>query len=326
MNAWNHFKKRKLNLMGLVLVIFLFLLALFAPILANSEPLYASIEGKVYFPFIHSISSYSDLSPEKLHDSNFQRRDDVFLLWAPIPYSPSQYDLDSILEAPSLKHFLGTDEQGRDVAARLIYGAQISLSVGFVAVGIYVLIGIILGALAGYFGSWVDVLLSRLIEIMICFPTFFLILTVLAFVGPSIYNVMIVIGLTGWTGIARLLRGEFLKLREADFVQAAKALGASSGRIIFRHLLPNAITPIFVSATFGIASAILTESALSFLGLGVQPPDPSWGHMLSNSRDYIDFAWWLAFFPGAAIFLTILSFNLVGEGLRDALDPRVRGA
>jgi peptide/nickel transport system permease protein len=284
MNAWNHFKKRKLNLMGLVLVIFLFLLALFAPILANSEPLYASIEGKVYFPFIHSISSYSDLSPEKLHDSNFQRRDDVFLLWAPIPYSPSQYDLDSILEAPSLKHFLGTDEQGRDVAARLIYGARISLSVGFVAVGIYVLIGIILGALAGYFGSWVDVLLSRLIEIMICFPTFFLILTVLAFVGPSIYNVMIVIGLTGWTGIARLLRGEFLKLREADFVQAAKALGASSGRIIFRHLLPNAITPIFVSATFGIASAILTESALSFLGLGVQPPDPSWGHMLSNSQ------------------------------------------
>ncbi|MBF0492409.1 MAG: ABC transporter permease [Deltaproteobacteria bacterium] len=326
MNAWTHFKKRKLNLLGLMLVLFLFLLAIFAPLLANSEPLYASIDNKVYFPLFHSMASYSELSLEKLHDSNFQRREEVFLLWAPIPFSPFQYDLDAILEAPSSKHFLGTDEQGRDVAARLIYGARISLSVGFIAVGIYVLIGIFLGALAGYFGSLVDGVISRVIEVVICFPTFFLILTVLALVGPSIYNVMIVIGLTGWTGIARLLRGEFLKLRETDFVLAAKALGASSLRTIFRHILPNALTPVFVSATFGIASAILTESALSFLGLGVQPPDPSWGHMLSNSRDYIDFAWWLALFPGLAIFLTILSFNLVGEGLRDALDPRGRAA
>lgn len=239
-------------------------------------------------------------------------------------HSPTAYDLDAVLLSPSNLHWMGTDEQGRDVFSRMIYGTRISLSVGFVAVALYVAIGILLGALAGYFGGWVDLVVSRAIEVMICFPTFFLILAVLAFVGPSLLNIMIVIGLTSWPGIARLMRGEFLKLRGQDFVLAERVLGASPWRIIFRHILPNGLAPVLVSATFGVASAILVESGLSFLGFGVQPPTPSWGEILSQSRDFMDIAWWLALFPGAAIFLTVTAYNLVGEGLRDAIDPRLK--
>jgi peptide/nickel transport system permease protein len=206
----------------------------------------------------------------------------------------------------------------------LIYGTRVSLSVGFVAVSLYVILGVIIGAIAGYYGGWVDFLISRVIEIMICFPTFFLILAVLAFVGPSIYNIMIVIGITSWPGIARLVRGEFLRLRNQDFVLAGRVVGVSSLRLIFRHILPNSLAPVLVAATFGIASAILVESGLSFLGFGVQPPTPSWGEALSQSRDFMDIAWWLALFPGIAIFLTITAYNLVGEGLRDAIDPRMK--
>lgn len=239
-------------------------------------------------------------------------------------YSPTAYDLDSVLVPPSAAHPLGTDEEGRDVLARMIYGTRISLSVGFISVILYVAIGVILGALAGYFGGWVDMLISRAIEIMICFPTFFLILAVLAFIGPSLVNIMVVIGLTSWPGIARLVRGEFLKLRRQDFVAAGKVVGAGSARLIFRHILPNSMAPVFVSATFGIASSILVESSLSFLGFGVQPPTPSWGEILSQSRDFMDIAWWLALFPGIAIFISITAYNLVGEGLRDAIDPRMK--
>lgn len=240
------------------------------------------------------------------------------------PYSPDLYNLDRILEAPGPGHFLGTDDLGRDILSRMIYGSRVSLSVGFVAVSIYVAIGILLGALAGYYGGWVDGVISRFIEVMICFPTFFLILTVLAFVGPSIYNIMIVIGLTQWTGIARLIRGEFLKLRDREFVLAAKQSGAKTSRVIFRHLLPNALAPVLVSASFGVASAILTESALSFLGFGVPPGTPSWGAILAGSRAYMGVAWWLTLIPGFAIFVTITAYNLVGEGLRDAIDPRLK--
>jgi peptide/nickel transport system permease protein len=206
----------------------------------------------------------------------------------------------------------------------MIYGSRVSLSVGFVAVSIATVLGIIFGALAGYYGGKVDVLISRLIEVMICFPAFFLILTVLAFLPPSIYNIMIIIGLTGWPGIARLVRGEFLKQRQLDYVTAAKVVGASDLRIIFSHILPNSIAPVLVSATFGIAGAILTESSLSYLGFGVPPPTASWGEILSQSKQYIDFAWWLTVFPGFAIFLTVTAYNLVGEGLRDAVDPRLK--
>ena len=237
---------------------------------------------------------------------------------------PGEIEIARRLQSPSWAYPLGTDDLGRDVLTRILYGARISLLVGFVAVGIATVIGIVLGALAGYYGRWVDALLMRFVDIMLCFPTFFLILAVIAFLDPSIWNIMIIIGLTGWMGVARLVRAEFLSLRERDFVLAARALGAGDGRIIFRHILPNALSPVLVSATLGVAGAILTESALSFLGIGVQPPTPSWGNMLIAGKQTLGTAWWLSVFPGLAILITVLGYNLLGEGIRDALDPRIR--
>jgi peptide/nickel transport system permease protein len=239
------------------------------------------------------------------------------------PFDPAEFDRGRILSSPSARHWLGTDALGRDVFSRLVYGSRVSLAVGFVSVGISVLIGAILGALAGYFGGAVDSAVMRLVDLMLCFPSMFLILAVIAFVGPSIWNVMAVIGLTGWMGVCRLVRAEFLTLRERDYVAAARALGAGPLRIIFRHLLPNAMAPVLVAAVLGVAGAILTESALSFLGLGVQPPTPSWGNILADGRANMDIAWWLSVFPGLAIMVTMLGYNLFGEGLRDALDPRL---
>ncbi len=321
------FSRSWLNRIGLIIILAMGFVALVAPLLANSQPLYVRYEGKVYFPILQKIwpLTHLNLYPE-IREWNFDKleKKGADVRYTLVPYSPNDYDLESILLPPDEYHLLGTDEQGRDVLSRMIYGSRISLSVGFVAVGIYTLIGIIIGALAGFFGGRLDMLLSRLIEVVICFPTFFLILTILAIFGPSIYNIMIIIGLTGWTGIARLSRGEFLKLRDQDFVTACRSQGMKTRRIIFRHILPNALAPVLVSATFGIAAAILVESSLSFLGFGVQPPTPSWGDLLSQSRAFMDIAWWLTIFPGAAIFLTITSFNLVGEGLRDAIDPKLR--
>ena len=328
--VWKEFSKNQLARLGLWMVLITFGIAFFAPLLANSEPYYVKVGDQVYFPILRAVFptqywvKYPDLPPETIQNSDFIKREDVEIVWAPIPYSPSQYDLDSILSSPSWEHIMGTDEQGRDVASRMVYGARISLSVGIVAMGICLVIGIFMGACAGYFGGRTDILISRLIEIVICFPTFFLILAVLAFLGPSIYNIMIVIGITGWTGIARLVRGEFLKQRESEYVAAAKVQGAKWYRIVFRHIFPNTLAPVLVSATFGVASAILMESSLSFLGFGVQPPTPSWGDILSQSHDFIDIAWWLALFPGLAIFLTLTSYNLVGEGLQKAIDPRAK--
>lgn len=239
------------------------------------------------------------------------------------PYDPDAVDAYRVLMPPSWDHWFGTDELGRDVLTRVLYGARISLKVGFVAVGIAVAIGTAVGLIAGYYGGWLDALLMRLVDIMLCFPTFFLILAVIAMLEPSIWYIMVIIGLTGWMGVARLVRAEVLSLKEREFVMAAIALGASDIRIIFRHILPNALSPVLVSATLGVAGAILTESALSFLGIGVQPPTPSWGNILTSGKDYIEFAWWLSLFPGTAILVTVLSYNLVGEGIRDALDPRI---
>lgn len=251
----------------------------------------------------------------------------MFLLAVAAPLlgrDPGDIDIARRLQPPSWLYPLGTDDLGRDVLTRILYGARISLLVGFVAVGIATLIGIALGAVAGFYGRWVDGLLMRFVDIMLCFPTFFLILAVIAFLDPSIWNIMIIIGLTGWMGVARLVRAEFLSLRERDFVQAARAIGASDTRIIFRHILPNALSPVLVSATLGVAGAILTESALSFLGIGVQPPTPSWGNMLIAGKQTLGTAWWLSVFPGLAILITVLGYNLLGEGIRDALDPRIR--
>jgi len=240
------------------------------------------------------------------------------------PYNPDTINVKEILMPPSSHHLLGTDELGRDVLSRMIWGSRISLKVGFVAVGIAVIIGIIIGAAAGYYGGWVDDLLMRFVDMMLCFPSFFLILAVIAILEPSIYNIMAVIGLTGWMGVARLVRAEFLRIREMDYVKAARSIGASDFRIVFRHILPNALNPVIVAATLGVAVAILTESALSFLGIGVQPPTPSWGNMLTAGKDNMEIAWWLSVYPGLAILITVLGYNLLGEGLRDILDPRLR--
>jgi peptide/nickel transport system permease protein len=240
------------------------------------------------------------------------------------PCDPSAIDLTQVLAAPSSAHLFGTDQLGRDVLSRMIWGARISLKVGFVATGIAILLGAILGAVSGYYGRWVDAVIMRFVDIMLCFPTFFLILAVIAILEPSIWNIMIIIGLTGWMGITRLVRADFISLKERDFVLAARVIGASDLRIIFIHILPNAMASILVATTLGIAGAILTESALSFLGIGVQPPTPSWGNILTAGKDNIDIAWWLSLYPGLAILITVLGYNLLGEGIRDSLDPRLR--
>ncbi len=239
------------------------------------------------------------------------------------PYDPTAIDIKNVLSPPSSEHLFGTDDLGRDVLSRMIWGSRISLTVGFVAVGIAITIGVVIGSFAGYYGGTADAVLMRFVDIMLTFPTFFLILAVIAILEPSISTIMIVIGITGWMDVARLVRAEFLTLKQRDFVLAARASGAGIPRVIFRHILPNALSPVFVAATFGVAGAILTESGLSFLGLGVQPPNASWGNILTTGKDYIEVAWWLSLYPGLAILVTVLSYNLVGEGLRDALDPRL---
>ncbi len=238
------------------------------------------------------------------------------------PKDPLAQNLLERLQSPSGGHWMGTDDLGRDVFSRLLLGARISLSVGFVAVGIELILGVTLGLCAGFLGGKFDTVVMRLVDVMLSIPTIFLILAVLAFLGPNIYNVMVIIGLTSWPGLTRLVRGECLSIREREYIQAARIAGISTHRILFVHLLPNVIAPILVTATLGVAGAILTESALSFLGLGVQPPSPSWGNILSIGRDYIHIAWWLSLYPTLAILITVLAFNLLGEGLRDVLDPR----
>jgi len=272
---WKRFRKNSLSVAGLAAIVFLAVIALFAPVVS--------------------------------------------------PYEPTAIDVYNVLSPPNSSHLFGTDELGRDVLSRMIWGARASLKVGFIAVGIAITIGCILGSVSGFYGGRIDAIIMRFVDIMLAFPTFFLILAVISIVEPSISTIMIIIGLTGWMDVARLVRAEFLTIKERDFISAAKAVGAKDLRIIFRHIMPNALSPVFVAATFGIAGAILVESGLSFLGLGVQPPEPSWGNILTSGKDNITVAWWLSLFPGIAILITVLSYNLVGEGLRDALDPRLWG-
>ncbi len=235
------------------------------------------------------------------------------------PYNPGQIDIENILTPPSSSHIFGTDSLGRDLFSRMVYGSRISLMVGFIAVGIAGLIGIALGAIAGYYGKWLDTVIMRFIDIMLCFPTFFLILAVIALLEPSIINIMVIIGATSWMGMARLMRAEILSLKERDFIYAERAIGASDLRIIAKHLIPNAMAPVLVSITLGIAGAILVESSLSFLGIGVQPPTPSWGNILSEGKAVMGAGWWMMLFPGLAIFITVLGYNLLGEGIREKL-------
>jgi peptide/nickel transport system permease protein len=238
------------------------------------------------------------------------------------PQDPNATNLALKLTPPSLEHWLGTDNLGRDVFSRMLNGSYISLTVGFIAVAVSLLIGVTVGAVSGYLGGWVDNVLMRIVDAILCFPTFFLILTAVALLGPNILNIIAVIGLVSWTGTARLVRAEFLTLRESEYVRAARTLGQRSLLIIFRHILPNAAAPIIVTAVLGIPEAILTEASLSFLGFGVQPPQATWGNIISDGKTYLLDAWWLIVFPGLAIFVAALSFYLAGDALRQASETR----
>lgn len=247
----------------------------------------------------------------------------LFAVLAPVisPYDPNELGRTA-LQAPSASHIFGTDDFGRDIFSRALFGARISITVGLVAVSVAVIIGLLAGVIAGYFGGLTDSILMRLIDIMLSFPSIFLLLAIQVMLTPNIYNVMIVIGLTSWMGVARLVRSEILSVKERPYIEAEKAIGASSTRIMLRHIIPNSLYPVVVAATLGIAGAIMTESALSFLGLGVQPPYSSWGNMLQDSQAYLRDAWWMAFVPGCLIFITVLSIYFVGEGIRQAINPK----
>ena len=347
--AWKRYRKSRLGMFALLFLLLLAAVAFFAPMLANDKPLICRIEytrpggettNDLYFPGIkETLRQFPVLGPalfsaappfshlEYESGGGFKKHFKPGRDWAlmpPVAFGPMETSQDQI-EGYSAKHWLGTDELGRDVMARLIYGTQVSMRVGFISMGIAALIGLCLGAIAGFFGGWVDMLISRIIEIFMCFPVFFLILAVLAWFEPRIENIMIIIGLTRWVGIARLTRGEVLRLRELEYTAAARALGAGPFRVVFRHLLPNALAPAMVSITFGIAGAILVESRLSWLGFGLEPNTPSWGNILKDGYSLMATSPHMIPPACAAIFLAVLCFNLVGDTLRDVIDPRTRG-
>lgn len=325
-DVWKRFQRNPIALAGFYVVCLLVFIALFADFLANDKPYYSYYKGKVYFPIFRSYLVGAKLGqwPPELLNVDYKKLEDAKQIFPPIPYRPSNINLLEPLEPPSAKHWFGTDKLGRDVMAGMIHGSRISLSIGFVAVGIAVMIGIILGAIAGYFGSWVDLVISRVFEIMLSIPTFFLLITVAALLPPSIFLTMAIIGATSWVGIARFTRNEFLRIRTQDYVTSAIALGVTDRKVMFKHILPNALAPVIVSVVLGIAGAILVESSLSFLGIGVPAELVTWGSILQEAST-TTFAWWLAVFPGFAIFITVLAYYLVGEGLREVLDPRLRG-
>lgn len=240
------------------------------------------------------------------------------------PYDPAAIDLFNIQAPPSPEHWMGTDDLGRDTLTRLLYGSRVTLVVALSATTIGVLVGVVLGGISGYYGGFVDTLIMRFIDVMLSFPTLFLLIILSAYVKATILGIVAIIGFTSWMGIARLVRGELLSLKEKEFVEASHAVGAKDGRIIFHHLIPNAMGPVIVAGTLNIGYAILYESSLSFLGVGIQPPAASWGNMLTNAQSYVVNAPWLAFWPGIFIFVTVLCFNFVGDGLRDALDPKLK--
>jgi len=381
--VWHEFRKSRLSVASLCFIVFLFVLAVLAPFIANDKPFVIRIDGHLRFPLFAGLkpTDYCVLLaaglaiiqlllirrnrrrvdpsvrggvlwrqicvnslllitgcvllfvfvPKKLDARDYKgmlasgKATDGIL--PPIPYGFDKVPLEVREQPPNRRNWLGTDDVGADVLCRLIHGSRISLSVGFVAVGISSIIGVFIGSILGYFGGKVDFVGMRFVEIMMAIPTFFLIITIVAFFPRSLFNIMVIIGITSWTGDARFIRAEFFKLRKQDFVQSALSLGLPLRSILFRHMLPNGIAPVLVNATFGIAGAIFIEAALSFLGFGVAPPTPSWGQMLSLGVSTTGrFLWWLTLFPGLAIFLTVLAYNLVGEGLRDAIDPRLRKA
>ena len=327
----HQFKKNKPAVISLYLVILFVFVAVFADFLAYQKPIYTSYNGQTYFPIFKDYAVSMGISkwdPPELINIDWKKLEDQgklgWTLWPLVTaYGPNEIDLSNTLAKPSGSHYLGTDPIGRDLLSGLIHGSRISLSVGFVAAGIAVLIGVLLGSLAGFYGGTTDILIMRFVEIMTNMPTFFLIIVIVAIYGSSIWYVMAAIGLTGWTTDAKLIRGEILKVRNMEYVVAANSVGLPNMRILFRHILPNAIAPVLVSGAFAVASAILIEASLSFLGFGVKATTVTWGSLINLAREASN-AWWLAIFPGLMIFISVVAYNLIGEGLRDALDPRLR--
>lgn len=311
----------------MVAVGILALVAIAADLIAGNKPYYMEYRGKTYFPAFRQYGVYLGVLewPRELRRRrNLKKLKTEAAVYPPIPYAANEINLSHKYQAPNSQHWLGTDRLGRDVLASLVHGTRYALTIGLVAVGISLVIGIVLGALAGYFGGWLDLLLlSRLFELWAAIPSIFLIITAAALFPPSLFFVMLIIGLTGWVGIARLARSQFLQLRSYDYVAAARGLGCSSGRIMFRHMLPNALGPLLVPVAFGVAGAILMESGLSFLGIGVPAEAITWGSLLAGARSNAS-AWWLVVVPGIAIFITVTMYNLLGDGLRDALDPKMK--
>lgn len=329
---WVKFRSNRRGLFGLGVIVFLMLLAFFSPLIAARQPIVCRYHGRWYFPAVVDVVRKIPLvslfvtkgGPFGMagFDAKTALADDDFSIWPLIPYGPLETTAND-LAPPSSGHWFGTDDVGRDLAARMVHGTVVSVKVGIVSMGIAALLGIVIGGLAGYWGGWVDAVISRLIEVVMCFPVFFLILSVMVWIDANIINVMIVIGLTRWTVVARYTRGEFLRLKTLDYVTAARAAGAGSVRIMFRHLLPNSLAPVLVTVTFGMAQAILIEAGLSWLGFGVQYPNPSWGSILRSAFDQLRVAPHMMYPPCVAIFIAVLAYNLVGDALRDAVDPRI---
>ncbi|SFI27542.1 peptide/nickel transport system permease protein [Planctomicrobium piriforme] len=326
-------------MLALVFVSFLALVALFSPAIVGTKPLVCRYKGQLYFPCLGYYSprweaAFSGAPFFKRYPKPLKENDPgSWAIW-PLKYNdPSRAVTDDEVpgrpanpqsSGPTWLNWFGTDSRGFDVFAQMVHGTRTALLVGFVSMGIAAAIGLTFGSIAGYYGGWTDIVLSRVIEVVMCIPTLILILALIAVIEkPTTMHMMAVIGMTSWTGIARLVRGEFLKLKQMEYVAAAKVLGVSSGRIIFRYLLPNSLAPVLVPITFGVAAAILIETALSYIGFGAPPPNPSWGQLLrSGQSNYQN--WWLILFPGLGIFLTVLAYNLIGEGLQEATDPRLR--
>lgn len=324
--VWKQFKKNRLALASLIAIGALVLMAIGADFLAGDKPYYMEYKGKSYFPVFRQYGIYLGVMewPKELkRRRNFKKLKIEEAIFPLVPYRPGEIHLGDKYQPPNAKHWLGTDRLGRDVLSGLIHGTRYALTIGLVSVGISMFIGVLLGALAGYFGGWIDLALSRLFELWASIPSFFLIITAAAFFPPSVFTVMVIIGLTGWVGIARLTRSQFLQVRSYDYVAAARSLGYSNRRIMFRHILPNAVGPILIPAAFGVAGAILAESGLSFLGIGVPAEAITWGALLAGARSNMA-AWWLVVMPGLAIFFTVTMYNLLGDGLRDALDPQMK--
>lgn len=333
--TWRRFRGHWLGMVGLCVVAVLFLVAFLSPILANEQPILCRFDGGIYYPavvdLVHQVPGTSLIiqkqRPYRLATFDFKREFDPergdWALWTPVRYGPREIAAEP-LAGPSSRHWLGTDQSGRDVLSRMVHGTVVSMKVGFLSMGIAVILGLVFGCIAGYAGGIADLVISRFIEVVQCFPAFFLILAVLAWFPPSIENVMIVIGLTRWVGIARFARGEILRIRETDYALAARSLGVRPAQLVLRHLLPNALAPVLVSVTFGIAVSILIEAGLSWLGFGVQPPDASWGTILRSGYENLFTAGHMIPPACVAIFLAVLSFNLVGDTLRDVIDPRLQ--